>query len=310
LTDTNNAPIAIFAFNRADLAAALISSLQRNAGWQQAKVYVFIDGPRTDAEKQKTDSVRRLFEEVEHPELVICSRAKNMGLKASLSSGITQVLKVHDRAIILEDDLELSRDALSYFNEALTLYKEDMRVWSICGDIPKLDGFGRSQAHFMPVGSSWGWATWSNRWKSYSGNSHSGSPMRKSRVFKDRFNVHGLRNFKTMLAMEEAGQVNSWYIHWHLTIVRNGGMCLFPPVPMLRNSGFSGGTHASRFSLPSLFGLGDKEIGDFDFTLPEKVELDFEFTQRVIDTTEWKLLRLNSILGKFKRSLMGSFKRR
>lgn len=218
--------------------------------------------------------------------------------------------QVHDRVIVIEDDLVLSSDALAYFNAALDLYKDDMRVWSICGDIPELNGFGRDRAHFMPVGSSWGWATWSNRWVSYTGNNPLGAAPRRSRVFKDRFNVHGLRKFERMLGMEEAGRISSWYVHWHLTITRNGGMSLFPPVPMLRNSGFGGGTHSSRFSLPSLFGLGDKQLGRLDFAFPDHVELDFEFTQKVIDSPEWRLLRFNALMGKIKRLTKEVFARK
>lgn len=304
------APLAIFAFNRADLARALVASLAQNPGWRASRVYVFIDGPRTDAERSKTEAVRQFFEELDHPDLILHARTENIGLKASLSSGITQVCQTHDRVIVLEDDLELGPETLDYFNKALDLYKGDMRVWSICADIPELNGFGRDRAHFMPVGSSWGWATWSDRWGSYIGENPLNLAACRSRIFKDRFNVHGLRKFERMLGMEEGGRISSWYVHWHLTIVRNNGMSLFPPVPMLRNGGFGGGTHSSRFSLPNLFGLGEKNIGRLDFSFPDKVELDFEFTQRVIDSPEWRLLRFNALMGKIRRTIKSGFARR
>lgn len=308
MIESNYVPIIVFAFNRVDLCRSLMASLKMNKGWLQSPIYVFIDGPRSDEERVKTEAVRIFFEGIQHPTMFIESRSHNLGLKKSLSLGITHVLSKHDSAIVLEDDLELSQDALFYFNTSLTRYKNDMRVWSVCADVPELNGFGRSYAHFMPVGSSWGWATWSDRWISFSDAKSLGVTERKSRVFRDRVNVHGLRDFTTMLEMDEAGQISSWYVYWHLTIARNGGMSLFPPVPMLRNTGFGAGTHASWFSLPNLFGLGNKKIGRFDFALPDKVEIDFEFTQRVIDSTEWRLLRVNSILGKVKRQLKRVFR--
>jgi hypothetical protein len=309
LPDYPIAPLALFAFNRLDLARSLISTLEQNPEWRRSPVHVFIDGPRNADEAVKTDSVREYFESIDHPDLTIVARLRNIGLKASLSSGISEVARKYDRVIVLEDDLQLSPDALRYFNTALDAYRNDMRVWSICGDIPDLRGFGREAAHFMPVGSSWGWATWSNRWAKFSDTCEISEQARKSRVFRERFNVHGLRRFDRMLKMAEIGRISSWYVHWQLTIVRNNGLSLLPPVPMVRNSGFGGGTHSSRFSLPNFFRLGDKKLGSMDFSLPPDVEIDFEFTQKVIDSTEWRLLRLNSYAGQLRRQLRDLLKR-
>ncbi|KIC27519.1 glycosyltransferase [Leisingera sp. ANG-M6] len=303
MPDPALAPIAIFAFNRLDLAQKLAASLDANPEWRQSQAYVFVDGPRTEAERARTDAVRQFFETLGHPAMTVAARPQNRGLKASLSAGISEVCSRHASLIVLEDDLVLSPDALRYFNQALTAYGADMRVWSICGDVPDLKGYGRGTAHFMPAGSSWGWATWSDRWAKFTGTCSLSREARRCRAFRDRFNAHGLRDFTRMLEMEEAGRISSWYVHWQRTIAEHGGMSLFPPVPMLRNSGFGGGTHASRLSLPSLFGLGQKTPGRMDFQLPAEVKLDFDFTHRVITSPEWRILRLNARLGRMRRRL-------
>jgi hypothetical protein len=303
LPDYCYAPIAIFAFNRPDLAGVLVTSLEQTEEWRKSKVFVFIDGPRNESERAKTEATRTYFESLDHPFLTVMARQENIGLKSSLSSGISTVCASHENVIVIEDDLELSPDALLFFNSALYLYRNDRRVWSICGDIPELDGFKRNSACFMPVGSSWGWATWSDRWAYFSETCDLTSAARCSRVFLDRINVHGLRRFDRMLAMEEAGLISSWYVHWQLTITRAGGLSLFPPVPMVRNRGFGDGTHSSAFNLPKLFGVERKSLGYMTFSLPDEVEIDFEFTQQVIESPEWRLLRLNSRLGQWWRKL-------
>ncbi|WP_166507152.1 hypothetical protein [Frigidibacter mobilis] len=93
LPELNPAPIAIFAFNREDLARALVASLEQNPAWLASKVYVFIDGPRTEAERAKTEAVRGFFEAINHPDMVIQSRPVNIGLKTSLSSGLLMCVR-------------------------------------------------------------------------------------------------------------------------------------------------------------------------------------------------------------------------
>ncbi|WP_198014702.1 glycosyltransferase [Salipiger mucosus] len=297
------APIAIFAFNRPGSAKRLVRSLESNPEFSESKVFVFIDGSRSRSEQSLVDSVEEVFQSVCHPRICIVRRDENYGLKKSLSCGIDVVCQNHDSVVVLEDDLELSQDALKYFNLGLNRYREDMRVWSICADVPDVNGFGSGVAHFLPVGSSWGWATWSNRWENFSAQANLSRCARTSRGFRDRFNGHGLRRFDKMLSMEEQGFISSWYVHWQLAITKYGGLSLFPPEPMVRNMGFSAGTHSSKFSLPSLFGVREKSLSKMNFTLPSQVEIDFEFGQRVIDSREWRLYRFNSVLGRIKRRI-------
>ena len=52
--------------------------------------------------------------------------------------GVSKVLKSKRSAIILEDDLLVSKYFISFMNEALIYYKDNTKIWSISGYSPFL----------------------------------------------------------------------------------------------------------------------------------------------------------------------------
>lgn len=299
------APIAIFAFNRPYQLRQLFRSLLECPEFEKSEVTVFIDGPRDDQDARKIAEARLVVEDVSHDRTRIEAASRNRGLKASISAGVTDLCASHAKVIVLEDDLEVSPDFLTYMNAALEKYADHSNVWSVCGDIPEIARREPNSARFLPVGNSWGWATWERAWSKFDSQYMVPTALLKDKVFRQRFSVNGLRDFPAMLEQEQKGRISSWYIYWHLAMTLHGGLSLFPPVPMTRNLGFSGGTHASSFNLFRFSNTHKKQLGRYDFTLPDDVKIDFPFLNEVIRSSEWRLLRWNSKLGAMKRLLVG-----
>lgn len=294
------APVVIFAFNRPERLQRLLQSLRRCPEWESSYVRVYVDGPRHAGEAEAVAAVAALA----RAEGLDCRvRPCNIGLQKSVVSGISELLSEYEKVIVLEDDLEVSPGLLAYFNESLNKYESNESVMSVCADLPELKAPPITNV-FLPFGSSWGWATWTRAWSRFSLEPGLSPCARKAKSFRQRFGAHGLRDFSYMLWAAESGLINSWYVYWQLAITRFGGISAFPPVPLVRNMGLSGGTHGGRFNLLRFVAFDDKEVGEFDFDLLDRPEINFEVLQEVIDSREWKLLRLNSWLGGKKRTTL------
>ena len=62
-----------------------------------------------------------------------------MGLYENITSGLNLIFKKKKTAIILEDDILVSKHFLRYMNDSLKFYKNNIKVGSICGNLPFLN---------------------------------------------------------------------------------------------------------------------------------------------------------------------------
>ena len=169
----------------------------------------------------------------------------NRGLSNSIIAGVAAVLERHDRIIVIEDDMELSRGFLSYMNAALARFAGESAVMQVSGHMFDVPAFiGRDRALFLPLTTSWGWATWRRAWAIFDTAAPGWQDLRSDRDLRRRFNIDGAYDYASMLERQMSGVGDSWAIRWHWSVFRAGGVALFPPVSMVRNTGMDGsGTH-------------------------------------------------------------------
>ena len=165
------APVIIFAFNRLDALINVITSLLLNEEAQESDLFVFVDGAREGkvGERELVCSVCRYIENIVGFKSVNYTFSEtNKGLGNSVIKGVTEVINRYGKAIVLEDDLILAPNFLFFMNQGLDKYKEEKSVFSICGysnkvKVPKDYSY---DTYFCTRSSSWGWATWADRWNS------------------------------------------------------------------------------------------------------------------------------------------------
>lgn len=238
------APIAVFAYNRREHLESMLQSLTKCYGFDESPVTIFIDGPRNEADQYAVQQVRDFVKGLDYPNVTSEIADENLGLRRSISSGVTRLVEEYGQVIVLEDDLILSPIALDYFNAALKRYKDDNRIWSISGyisHVPELLDYHR--ALILPLAHSWGWATWARAWKNFDLDAQPSQKNLESDSFQTAFDMDGFYPYRMMLRLSNAGLVNSWYVHWLYTIFKHGGRSVFPPRRVLDNYGISKGTH-------------------------------------------------------------------
>lgn len=242
-------PIIIFAFNRPDALHATVEALQKNPESSDSDLFVFVDGPRNDSEKAKTDAVVDYARGITgFKSLTVTSSPSNKGLGDSIIAGVTQVIDRYGMAIIVEDDLIVQPNFLRFINLGLEKYKDEKDVFSICGYTNKVKtprGYAHD-AYFCTRSSSWGWATWKDRWDSIDWRLE---PWENFTVHKKDFNRWGGSDCFGMLQGWKQGLNKSWAIRFCFNQFLQNKLSLFPVKSLVINDGFDGaGTNCKKWS--------------------------------------------------------------
>lgn len=299
--------IVIFCFNRVDKLSQLLESLANCKEVVTLPLYFYIDSARFKDEESAVDATAAVAEAFQHPMKTIFRRETNLGLKVSLTEGISEMLVRHDAVIVLEDDLVLGPFALDYFMRGLEKYVDSPKVVSICGyAIGKSDQCSSNEALFLPMTNSWGWATWRDRWQAHRAG-EAAIASTQSASFRTAMNVFGLRNYSDMFRQSEDGLINSWWINWQLNAINRHSVSLFPRKSHVSNGGFRGGTHASRWNL-FINALPVKPLAEAPTNFPSEVLVDFRALDRIIASREALILRITGFLGQLKRRIRRVFR--
>ncbi len=229
-------PIVIFGFKRPDAMTRLIDSIRTNPGYDDREIYVFVDGGRNDAENEKARKVAEIARRLT-PNVV--QAPANKGLARSIIEGVTDVMARHGKAIVLEDDLVLMPGALNYFDEALNKYESDPRIFSICAyglKIKRPEDY-HGDVYLSLRSSSWGWATWADRWAKVDWEVKDFDRLAASRKMQREFNRGG-SDMYGMLRDYMAGRNNSWAIRFCYAQHRLGLWSVHPFKSLVANEGY------------------------------------------------------------------------
>ncbi len=236
-----NAPIALFAYNRPDHLRRTIAAFADNPQARKSILFAFSDGPRTDEEVAKVAEVRRILQSITGFHRVeIVEAPSNKGLANSIITGVSQVLAHHERIIVLEDDLEVSPMLLEYFNAALAVYHDDRRIFSVSGYTPPIT-IPEEYPHpvfLLPRCSSWGWATWRDRWEQVDWEVRDRHLLRDPLV-RDAFDRPGT-DLSDMLERWIKGKIDSWAIRFNWAHFRTNTFSVLPVRSLVRSIGCDG----------------------------------------------------------------------
>jgi hypothetical protein len=245
------APIALFIFKRPEHTRRMITSLQECEGFADSHIYVFADGPRQAQDVPAVKAARSEAKRLLGENAVFVERDENLGVDDSIIAGATRLCDEYGRVIVLEDDLVFSPNFLKFLNLGLQRYEHEPRVMQVCGymfDVPHFRE--RSEAMFLPMTSSLGWATWKRAWQHFDPEATGWRARLHDPEEAKRFDLDGHFRYARMLSHHMRSRTPAWDIRWYYTVFTRAGLALFPPRTLVLHTGFDGtGTH-DRFSMP------------------------------------------------------------
>ncbi len=242
------APVTLFVYNRPAHTRKTLHSLMANKYAAQSDLYIYADGAKPGASEvdiANIEETRRVIREEKWCKSVNIIESKtNRGLAASIIKGVSEVVRLHERIIVLEDDLVTGPYFLSFMNEALELYKFNDEVACISGYVYPVKK-KLPDTFFIKGADCWGWATWSRAWNIFEPDGKKLLQELEQRSLESKFDFENSYPYIQMLK-DQINQVNnSWAIRWYASAFVANKLCLYPGRSLVQNIGIDGsGTHS------------------------------------------------------------------
>jgi len=232
-------PVVFLIFRRPDLTARVFETIRQA---QPAKLLIVADGARNEEEAILCQQTRAVTEQINWDCEVLRNYSDiNLGCRQRISSGITWAFEQVEEAIILEDDCLPHPDFFRYCDELLKLYRNDTRIFSVCGSNFQQGHLrGNASYYFSIHGDSWGWATWKRAWLHYKEAEVNWFDFRDSEQFKNIFTIPQEINYWTEILDELFihKRPSTWDYQWWLASWMNSGLHVWPNVCLVSNIGW------------------------------------------------------------------------
>lgn len=299
-----NAPIALFAYKRADKLEKCIKALEKNQGVEETDLYIFADGAKGEKDGDEVRAVRCYIDnyqkESRFRNVFVEKKEKNVGLANSIIAGVTSVINQYGKVIVVEDDLITTPDFLNYMNGALDYYEEDLVYGSISAytyPLKELENYEKD-VYATKKGECWGWATWKNRWENVDWEVRDFPQYRRS--YRKRRAFKKLETgLDRMLVNQMTGKIDSWAVRWCYHLFKTGQLTVYPKCSKTVNIGMdNSGTHCGnldkRFERKT-----ENQMEEYNF---EKIGFDKKLAHSVaIFSDQTMYQKMNSICIKWFR---------
>ena len=252
----NWAPVIIFTYNRPSLTKKLLNSLSKCDNFDKSKIIIYSDKFKkyNPIDKNKVLEVRKELIKFKNKNknVAIFFHKENLGLFRNLIGGISKILKKYPKAIVVEDDLILHKNFISYMNKSLSLYKNKKNALQVSGYSYPIK-YNSNRAYFLNITSCWGWGTWSDRWREFLEFTQDKTLINKiykkinsNLKIKNEFNIQSSYDYLKLLKKQIDTNFNSWGVLFYLFSFKKKYLNLFPPYNLVQNKGFDGsGVHKS-----------------------------------------------------------------
>jgi hypothetical protein len=309
-------PVALFVYRRHRQLPRTLECL-RACGIEQ--LYVFADGAKSADDADDVAEVRRLLGKLGWIEPIMVARDENIGLSDSIRTGLDTLFKAHEAAIVIEDDVCVAPEFYDYMRLALLHYEGERRAAGITGlrypfDRKAFEGYPYD-VFLSPRFSSWGWATWRERWGEFCFDV--GSLRRQMREVSVLAPERAGADMPGMIneAIVTGSLTGSWDVSCAANMLVRGQYFVTPTWNMVENTGLSDGTHFDQAPSWGLHWEGDhRPRGDISFApiaLDERVLSEYRrfFTQEDANRGALAQARVAAARWRAKQSLRRAVRR-
>jgi len=247
----NYAPIILFVYQRLSHVEQTIDSLQRNNFASESDLIIYSDGPKNSESEEKVNKVRSFINQIKGFKSVkVIESKRNLGLSESIVKGVTEVLQQYGRAIVLEDDIVVSKQFLRFMNTSLDFYEKDEDVICISGYFYPIKNIPDSvETFFLKGADCWGWATWKRGWNLFEADGKKLLEKIDHTKCKKDLNINNSYDYYKMLKDQVEGINDSWAVKWYVSAFLKEKLTLYPNRSLVKNIGLDGtGTHCSELN--------------------------------------------------------------
>ena len=206
-------PIVLFCFKRINKLKMCINSLKACQESTDSDLIIFSDAGRTIEENILVDEIRVYLKEIQgFKSIQIHNRLKNFGVDYNIIEGIKEISKLHEHFIIIEDDLQVTNQFLSFMNSGLSHFKDFQKILTLSGyNFIKTPDNYIWDCYFAKRTNPWGWATWSHKIKDVDWNFAETENFLTNLQENKDFNLWGSDRSR-MLRRTLLGEIRAWDI--------------------------------------------------------------------------------------------------
>ena len=248
MSELDLAPIVLFVYNRPEHTKKTLQALSLNKLASKSKLFVYSDGSKDITDIENVTKINKVREIVRSNswcgELKLIEAEYNIGLADSIKNGVTKIVEKFGKVIVIEDDIITSPAFLTYMNKALNFYINRKSVFFISGfNYPatkmKIPDDYTYDVYVSIRNSSWGWATWADRWNQIDWDIKNYQSLVNSSAIQEAFSREG-DDVLDLLYKRQSGELKIWSIQSTFAQFENHGITIFPTQSYVDNVGMDG----------------------------------------------------------------------
>jgi hypothetical protein len=229
-----NIPVLILGRNRPNHLSRLLHS---DALKECTSIYIFLDGPEIisndnndNSSLRDTQQIAREFLDKRKGKILISKN--HLGCYRGVTTGIDWFFLLH-------------RDAIATAGRALDEFRNEISIASIClYRVGKADNsYGFTISDFI---SSWGWATWRNRWVDFDHEVEQRLLLHPIALLRHG-GIPGLRRWYVVARRLRRKELDSWAYRWMFSVWLKRKRNAVVPFNLVENHGFGdSATHTKK----------------------------------------------------------------
>lgn len=303
--ETTQTPLILFTYNRPEHTQSALRSLSHCSRLMDCHLVIYCDGPKNPVDDTGVAATRQVVRKwTTQFTAEVIERAENIGLARSIVTGVTEQCQKYGKAIVLEDDLVVSPDFLDYMLLSLERYKKSANVYQISGFMFPVQHPSYPDAFFLPLTTTWGWATWERAWDVFNWDADDSLQMLENKAIRRRFTLDNSYPYDEILKNRLKTQNDSWGILWWYAVFKVSGLVLHPRQSLVWNGGFdNSGIHSGAPSDTMQLSRNtfDYPILGPPFYFPEEIGIDTAAFNRLKTYLRSRSSRRGRLIGKLRR---------
>lgn len=274
----NYAPVVIPTLCRSEHFIRCISTLMQCKEAKYTDLIIGLDHPTKDSHWKGYKIIDEFIKNITgFKKVIVFKHETNLGAVDNIAFLREYVNEHYGRYIFTEDDNEFSPNFLEYINKGLERFKDDPRVYSICGYNYPIEMTGyRKNIYAYCACSAWGVGYWTNKFIEPNLNEMrkiSRSPSKLLKIYRTR--PISVLNLAIMLYENEVyGDVCTG-----TKLILDDKVSIFPTISKVRNHGHDGSGEHCGSSLNKLFETQAIDNSD-----------SFEYDDIPLQSISWKPL--------------------
>lgn len=237
-------PVLFITFARPEYARQSFDAIKRV---KPKKLYFYSNKARSEKpdEVQRNEEVRKFVNEIDWEcDLHTWFRDEYVDVWTSIPGAINWIYDNEDRAIVIEEDAVCSPAFFDFCQKMLDKYKDDLRIWSICGsNYVKKQVKHQYDYYYSHHSYITGWASWRNRWQKIDFKNIQARAILEANVMEATFcHPQEQRMYRGFLksGIERYEKTRCWDGLFNYTLRAQGALTIIPAYHLVKNIGKSG----------------------------------------------------------------------